>query len=226
MSVRASLNRSSNWMGQLLSMAESAALEEAILWSAITWSKRLRTAGMLLLFEWVLTCSCNCKFWASCLQYAQFVDRHAHHCRKTPDFELQTFFGELNCILLLELPSAPRLNLDKPTTVILALIREVKATVRESIYYYKEFGTEEVVDLETVQCVIRRVKDRGEWAIVDRSDNMVIQWYYCKSFVVISRQITDLPYSQWMTTYNLLQPNCRALYSVSSLFHHPPWTLT
>jgi len=64
------------------------------------------------------------------------------------------------------------LNLDEPTTVILALIREVKATLREDIYYYKDFGVEEVVDMKTVQCVVGRVKDRGEWAIVDRSNIM------------------------------------------------------
>jgi len=137
---------------------------------------------MLLLFEWVLPRPCNCNFWALLPQYTQFVDRHAHRRRKTPDFQLQTFFGQLNRILLFELPSAPRLNLDKPTTVIVALIQAVKATLRGNIYYYKEFGVEEVVDLETVQCVVGRVKDSGEWAIVDRSDNTVIQvdWYYCE----------------------------------------------
>jgi len=62
------------------------------------------------------------------------------------------------------------LNLGEPTTVILALIQEVKATLREGIYYYKDFGVEEVVDMKTVQCVVGRVKDRGEWAIVNRSN--------------------------------------------------------
>jgi hypothetical protein len=57
-------------------------------------------------------------------------------------------------------------------TVILALIREVKATLRGGVYYYKDFGVEEVVDMKTVQCVVGRVKDRGEWAIVDRSNTM------------------------------------------------------
>jgi len=85
---------------------------------------------------------------------------------------MQNFFGQLKRILLLELPSAPRLNLDGPTTVILALIREVKTTLGKGIYYYKEFGIEEVVDMKTVQCVVGRVKDRGEWAIIDRSNNM------------------------------------------------------
>jgi hypothetical protein len=75
----------------------------------------------------------------------------------------------------LELPSSQRLNLDEPTTVIVALIREVKATLRNGIYYYKNFGGDEVVDLDALQCVVGRVRDRDEWAIIDRSDNVVIQ---------------------------------------------------
>ena len=111
----------------------------------------------------------------SLLQYTQYVDRHASNNRRTPDFEEKTFFGQLKCILLLELPPAPRLNLAEPTTLILALIHEVKATLRNGIYYYKDFGIEEAVDLNTVQCVVGRVKDRGEWGIIDRSDNVAIQ---------------------------------------------------
>ena len=107
------------------------------------------------------------------MQYTQFVDWHARNRRKTPDFELQNFFGQLHRSLLLELPSAPRLNLDEPTTVILVLIWEVKATLKGGIYYYKEFGIEEVVDMKTVQCAIGRVQDRAEWAIVNRSDIVV-----------------------------------------------------
>jgi len=109
------------------------------------------------------------------LQYTQLVDRHAHRRRKTPDFELQNFFGQLKRILILELPSAQRLNLDEPTTFILALIREVKATLRNGIYYYKDFGVEEVVDVSNLQCVVGRIWDRDEWAIIDRSENVDIQ---------------------------------------------------
>jgi hypothetical protein len=59
------------------------------------------------------------------------------------------------------------------TTLMLALIQEVKASLKDGIYSYKEFGAEEVVDLKSVQCVVGRVKNRGEWSIVDRSDNVV-----------------------------------------------------
>ena len=62
-----------------------------------------------------------------------------------------------------------------PTTIILALIKNVKATLTDSVYYYKELGVDEVVDLTTVECVVGRIWDRDEWAIVDRSDNVAIQ---------------------------------------------------
>jgi hypothetical protein len=75
----------------------------------------------------------------------------------------------------LELPSAQRLNLDEPTTVIVALIQEVRATLRNGIYYYKNVGVDEVVDLNSLQCVVGRIRDRDEWAIIDRSDNVDIQ---------------------------------------------------
>ena len=108
----------------------------------------------------------------SLLQYTQLVDRNARRLRKTPDFEEQIFFGQLGRILVLELPMAPKLHLTEPTTVIVAVIREVKAKLIDGIYYYEEFGVDEVVDLETIQCVVGRIKDRGKWALIDRSDSM------------------------------------------------------
>jgi hypothetical protein len=129
---------------------------------------------MHLLFELSPLSSFHICSEQSLLQYTQFVDRHARHMRKTPDFEEQNFFGQLGRILLLELPSAPKLHLAEPTTVIVAVIREVKAKLRDGIYYYKELGLDEVVDLETIQCVVGRIQDRGKWALIDRSDSMAI----------------------------------------------------
>ena len=106
------------------------------------------------------------------LQYTQFVDQNAHHLKKAPDFEEQNFFGQLGRILILELPTAQKLHLTEPTTVIIAVIHKVKAKLMDSIYYYEEFGADEVVDLETVQCVIGRIKDRGKWALIDQSDSV------------------------------------------------------
>jgi hypothetical protein len=91
---------------------------------------------------------------------------------RTPEFEEQNFFGQLGRIIVLNLPSTQKFHLAKPTTIIVAVIRAVKAKLTDGIYYYKEFGVDEVVDLETIQCVVGRIQDRGRWALIDRSDSM------------------------------------------------------
>ena len=103
------------------------------------------------------------------------MDRYARQKRRTHEFELQNFFGQLQRIFVIDIPPTPRLNIAVPTTIILALIKNVKTTLTDNIYYYKVFGVNEVVDLTTVQCVVGRVWDRDEWAIIDRSDDVAIQ---------------------------------------------------
>jgi len=103
------------------------------------------------------------------------VDRYAHQKRRKPEFEPQNFFGQLKHILILELPSSAKLNLAALTTIILALIQGVKATLTNGIYYYKIPGIDEIVDLTTVQCIVGRIQDKGGWAIIDWSDEMAIQ---------------------------------------------------
>jgi hypothetical protein len=77
----------------------------------------------------------------------------------------------------LEIPTAPQLKLTNPTTIILAVIRTVKAILDNinNVHYYTEFGIDEVVDLTTVQCVVGRIHVNGKWAIIDRSDVLPIQ---------------------------------------------------
>ena len=108
-------------------------------------------------------------------QYCQLVDRYAHQRRTAPVFEMQQFFGQLKRILVLEIPPTPELKLTTQTTIILAVIQNARTTEKNGFYYYKDFGVDEVVDLSTVQCVVGRIWDRSEWAIVDRSDSMAIQ---------------------------------------------------
>ena len=51
------------------------------------------------------------------------------------------------------------------------MIRDVKVKSRDSrlnITRYNEMGAVTVVDLKMLECVVGRVYDRGEWAIIDR----------------------------------------------------------
>jgi len=103
------------------------------------------------------------------------VDQYAHQWRRIPKFIPTLFFGQLKRLLVLELPAAPQLQLANLTTTILAVIQSVIPTLENNIYYYKELGVIEVVDLTTVECVVGRIWDQGRWAIVDRSNNIRIQ---------------------------------------------------
>ncbi|KIL60634.1 hypothetical protein M378DRAFT_83455 [Amanita muscaria Koide BX008] len=62
-----------------------------------------------------------------------------------------------------------------PTHWIYAVIQSVKVSEKDSsgIQYYKELGSIMVIDLNVVQCVVGRIRDRNRWAIVDRSGPMV-----------------------------------------------------
>jgi hypothetical protein len=61
-----------------------------------------------------------------------------------------------------------------PTHWIYAIIQSVKVSEKDSfgIHYYKELGPIMIVDLNVVQCVVGRIRDRNQWAIVDRSRNL------------------------------------------------------
>ena len=164
-SRRPSFNQLPDWIGQLCSTAESVVLKVVTLWLAVTLLNRLRTAGMYLLFEWVLPSFHMCYFWASLLQYTQLVDWHAHRPRKTPDFELQNFFGPK-----LYSPFGVTINNGHPSVNFRS-----QSNIKERHLLLQNFGVDEVVNLETLQCVFGRIQDRDEWAIISQSDNVDIQ---------------------------------------------------
>ena len=105
-------------------------------------------------------------------QYELLVDQVAHLPRQPPNFKPQNFYGQLLCAVVLNVPPSARLDLDAPTTLILAVIHLVTIThIRDNVAYYTNMGPVEAVDLTVVQCLVGRVhvRDRNEWAIVDRS---------------------------------------------------------
>jgi hypothetical protein len=116
------------------------------------------------------------------LQYQLLVDIYAHAKRKEPQFELRKFFGQLLRVFVVDIPAelqgvegAEELDEEdanlQPTQWIYAVIRSVKISETDGfdIDYYEEMGEIEIVDLEMVQCVVGRIRDRNRWAIIDRS---------------------------------------------------------
>jgi len=96
--------------------------------------------------------------------------RHRPHA--APQFEATECFGQLKSILTFDLPSGITPLITKTTTLVLAIIQSTGVSYETplKIPYYKELGRLEAVDMNTVMCIVGRVKDhRGRWAIVDRS---------------------------------------------------------
>ena len=83
---------------------------------------------------------------------------------------LETFFGELQRVVKINVPATPELNLKQPHVVFFAIVKQCKTTrSKEGFWEYTVLGGLEAVDLGLVQCVVGRVFDRGKWVIIDRS---------------------------------------------------------
>lgn len=101
------------------------------------------------------------------------VDKNASYPNRPVVLEAATFYGRLENIFVIGLQPGRTLGLEDPTNLILAAIRtcsdvQTKGRNRD-LYYYSQEGHLEVIDMNCVQCLIGRVKDENEWAIVDRS---------------------------------------------------------
>ncbi|KAI9068860.1 hypothetical protein FKP32DRAFT_114346 [Trametes sanguinea] len=85
-------------------------------------------------------------------------------------------YGELQAILEVYLDSSQRIWGDyRGSTLLLALLRPCKTNggdaARTHVTYH-ESAAEVVVDLQAIHAVVGRVKSRGKWGIIDRSNGM------------------------------------------------------
>jgi hypothetical protein len=102
------------------------------------------------------------------------VDVYANRRMLAPQYEVQSFFGRLENIVVVHFSATAQLALDAEATVILAGIRqcEINATNSMETSFYSRKGRFEVVDITCVQCLIGRIQNGQRWAIIDRSDRL------------------------------------------------------
>ena len=109
-------------------------------------------------------------------QYSLLRDVYENMRNKEPVFKGTEYFGQLKTILVIELPPGIAPSISQPKTVVLAIIspRETVIETRLGIPYYTEPTkvTPRAVDMNTLMCLVGRIKDRGRWAIIDRSGDM------------------------------------------------------
>jgi hypothetical protein len=89
--------------------------------------------------------------------------------------EQHSQYGQLQHIFTLPLAPRTRINPQhEPRTLLLAWILDADTTQEDTyqypvVWYEGELGTGEVVDANTIQCAVGRVRDGNRWWIIDRS---------------------------------------------------------
>jgi hypothetical protein len=94
--------------------------------------------------------------------------------RRAPDFQLTTFFGQLEHIFLVRIPTTRTLGITKDTTVLLAAVRNCNILSSNDLdmHYYQDLGRLDVVDITCLQCLVARALDDKTWVVFDRSGSL------------------------------------------------------
>jgi hypothetical protein len=95
---------------------------------------------------------------------------------RPPLFESRFFYGQLQHIFVLDIPGYNLMNPGPAETLVLAAISqcEVDRSTTTSanlpgVTYYSHIGPLEVVDIETIQCLVGRIDcDRNRRVVIDR----------------------------------------------------------
>ena len=103
-------------------------------------------------------------------KYECLVDRNADN-DGPEDLISQTFFGELQRVVRLDLPRSREIHQPQDKTVLLAHVKTCEAVENEDGFweYSSMKPSPHFMDLNTIVCVVGRVRDRGHWTFVDRS---------------------------------------------------------
>lgn len=104
------------------------------------------------------------------IKYESLVDRNADN-EGPEDLTQETFFGELQRVVQLDLPNSAKIYHYHDEKLLLTHIRTCDATRNEDGFWeYSSMNhSPHFVDLNTITCVVSRVHDRGRWTFVDRS---------------------------------------------------------
>ena len=104
------------------------------------------------------------------LKYECLIDQNADN-DGPEDLIQQTFFGELQRVVQLDLPKSSEIHHPQAKTILLTHIKTCEATKNEDGFW--EYSTikpsPHFVDLNTIVCVVGRIHDRGHWTFIDRS---------------------------------------------------------
>jgi len=115
------------------------------------------------------------------LQYEVLIDKHARNRYMKPEYIEETSYGELERIYSVKVNDPATLNalfLEQDVVVFAAIhtcvLDPTPSDLRPlDIHLYSKMGPLDIVDITTIQCLVGRVKDRGNtWALIDHSGTL------------------------------------------------------
>lgn len=118
---------------------------------------------------------------ATFVRYETLVDKYARQKKRQPEYEMKTFYGQLQHIFVVSLPLDTDLCISEPTVHILASIKTCKverSNAALDIHYYSKLGGLDILDITCIQCVVGRIScANNSWAIIDRSGDLARAFY-------------------------------------------------
>ncbi|KAI0371589.1 hypothetical protein BV20DRAFT_1035223 [Pilatotrama ljubarskyi] len=100
---------------------------------------------------------------ATFVRYEVLVDQNARYRNRPVILKKKTLYGQLQCIFYVQLLAIPLTPFPIQTCIIQRANKDL------DIHYYKRLGSVDYVDVTTIQCVVGRIKDDGQFALIDRS---------------------------------------------------------
>ncbi|KAF9237742.1 hypothetical protein BU15DRAFT_88589 [Melanogaster broomeanus] len=98
----------------------------------------------------------------------------AYHGQNERDMPINAVrYGRLEKILVCELSTQALWRDMKGCTLVIALVRPCLTRgddASQKVVEFRDFGQPIITDLRNIKCVVGRVKSRGSWGLVDRSD--------------------------------------------------------
>lgn len=118
------------------------------------------------------------------------IDRNARRRNAQTDFQLDTFYGQIEHLYLIEVPAVAYADFGitntLEATIIFAAVRTCELVDDEidgdllkdlDFHFYSKHGALHVIDVTSIQCLVGRVKDGKGWAIIDRSGSLARALY-------------------------------------------------
>ena len=108
-----------------------------------------------------------------------YVDLHSHARKRAQELRLDTFYGQLEHIVVVHLSPSPALKLVSQTVVFLAVVRNcpVSHTNSLDIHFYQDLGRLDVVDITCLQCLVGPSVNPGVrrqlWTVFHRATDAI-----------------------------------------------------